>query len=428
VLLDDESTGQETEYEKVHHIDRITTLVRLLRDYKAQTWVANEGDDSDKPVSQKVFWPSLFEELLGFERNNKKGHSNLLMTHLLFNHPFYSDGKEKAEPFDYMDKYSRYCKVLIAAQTPDSGGDEETRLKWAEPLNDLPHNIDEINKGSLPDKILSQSAIIAGYATKKDMIPFELATVSNHASSAGWKKDPGWEYNREYIRSLMENNLVEVWENWSALALRDTLAFVSYSTKAPIMYQAESRYYSLYVFSYHLRYQLEKLSDEIVDYEMSNARRGRRIRDAFQRFRNHYWFQEVTRDFVGVEVFDRMKTGMKINELYTSVSNEVSEVTQHLQQKWEGSIKRWGTFLAILIWPSKTLWEKIIYPNIDWDLSRQYLVNHGWPIIAGLLVIVLVGLLVRRVIRTKKELWVPLWIKWSEIPLKPFRRLVLFLR
>ncbi len=352
------------------------------------------------------------------------------MSHLVFNKRHYAQrgAYKQVNAVDYMDRYSRYCKVMIVAQAADLSANEESKLKWTEPLNDLPHNTDAIMKGSPPDKILSQSAIIAGYATVKDMIPFELATVSNHGSSVGWKDDPEWEYNREYIRSLMENNLIEVWEYWSALALRDTIAFVSYSTKVPIMWQAESRYYPLYVFCYHLRYQLDKLSDEIVDYDMSNARRGRRIRDAFQRFRNHYWFQEATKDFVGIEVFERMKKGMRINEVYDAVSNEISEVTRHLQEKWEGSIKRWSAGLAIFIWPSKTLWEQIIYPRIHWDQIGDWLSNHGWSLLFEAGGVVLILLLMGRIARRSKEFWVPRWMWWSECFARFFRRAVLLLR
>ena len=441
VLLEDESSGIDTTYKNIHHIDRIATLVRTLRDYNAKTVVARAASQNQVSVkpntlegltdlenkNYELFWPSLFNDLLGFGSGNH-GHSNLLMTHLLFDYPYYSESKKEADPLDYMDKYSRYCKVLIAAQTCNLKNDEMSRLEWGGPLNDLSHDLKKISNGSVPDKILCQSALIAGYATPKDIIPFELATVGDHGNAVGWKDNPGWAYNREYIRSLLDENLVQVWEHWSALALRDTLAFVSYSEEVPIMGQAESRYYSLYVCAYHLRYQLDKLSDEIVDYEMSDARRGRAIKNSFQVFRNHYWFQEVTKDFVGVEVFERMKIGMRINECYDAVSNEVNEVTQHLQQKWERSIKNWGVILAVFIWPSKTLWEKIIYPEINMSQIWQNITTHWLMIVSFVVAVIGIAWLIRIIIRKNKEKIIPFWVRLKEITLRRIRRIVLVLK
>ncbi len=434
VLLSDETTvpPNKDSFKHLHPIEWITTLIRSLRDFRdTRTLVVQPKDEEslkNRESKKKLpgFWPKLFREVLGFRRDD--GHSDLLMSHLLFDRPCYAQEKRKpVDPLDYVDRYSRYCKVLIAAQTSEFSDDKEAlRLKWSEPINDLPHDTVAIANGSAADKVLYQSALIAGYATPKDLLPFELATVSNHGVSVGWKEGKGWEYNREYIRSLMEHNLVEVWEYWSALALRDTIAFVSYSPDVPIMRQAEGRYYPLYVFCYHQRYQLDKLSDEIVDYGMSNVWKGRRLRDKFQRFRNHYWFQEVTRDFVGVEVFNRMKIGMCTQELYDAVSREIDEVSQHLQQKWEISVKWWGAVLAIFVWPSKTLWDEFLYPKVLPQI-KEWAPSHWQPLLVGILAFVAISLLLYRFVQKKKEVFLPAWMKWSErLIFRPFRRLVLF--
>jgi len=436
VLLDDESTGKEANHHNVHHITRITTLIRTLRDHEAGTKVIRTNAETEEShnESEGQFWPSLFKELLGFDSKENGGHSHLLMSHLLFKYRCYTEGT-KVNPLDYTDQYSRYCKVLVAAQVQGLSGDKDFRLKWNKPINDLSHDLEKIKEGCGVDKNLYQSALIAGYATPKDMVPFELATVSNHGSSVGWKDDPGWEYNREYIRVLLDENLIEVWENWSALALRDTLVYVSYSPKVPIMDQAESRYYPLYIYTYHLRYQLDKLSDEIVDYGMSDVRNGIRILDNFQQFRNHYWFQEATRDFVGVEVFSRMKIGMMANDLYDAVSSEVAEVSQHLQQRWERSIKRWGMLLVIFTWPVKTFWDEYLYPKGQenwpelWRHVSTHMQSDNWPIYLAI-VVAIFGCIwfVYKWCNRNKELVNPIWLKWSGIIIRPFRRLILALR
>jgi len=336
VVLDETSTVD---------ITRCTRLIRTLRDFK----------DAETLLDSKSFWAEVvFKEWLGFDEGK---HSDLLMTSMLQD--------QSGTPLSYVDRYSRYCKTLIAVQTPDIH--DGNAMAWGRPLADPPVDGDANLSDNVNNELNMtryQNAVIAGYATVKDMIPFELATVSEEGHSVGWNKDEGWQYSLEYIRKMIEENFIEVWEYWAGLALRDSCVFVSYNKKVPIMCQAEARYYPLYVHTYHLRHKLDMLSDKIVDYGMSDAFRGRRIQDQFQRFRNHFWFQESTKDFVGVEVFDQMKKGMKLPELYESVSSEVTEVAQHLQQKWERSIRTWVLFLGVFTWPIKTAWDTWLFPKV----------------------------------------------------------------
>ena len=273
----------------------------------------------------------------------------------------------------------RYAKILSFVQT---NIDEKQEFLWNRPVADPAVYYKDGYKQAVTDgkwsvtSLGAQNAIIAGYPTVRDLFLFELGTVSNQHASMGWPEGAGrgWQYSVEYIRNILENNLVEVWEYWSGLALRDTFSFVSYDESMPISWQAETRYYPLYLITIHLRMRLEKFSREIIDSDLAGYCKGKQIRADLVEFRNHYWFQEVTKDFVGVEVFDRMKKGMNIEELFAQVTEEIAEVSEHLQQKFEKGVKWVLIFLLIFFAPIKNLWEKFIIPPIENALTAHWLI------------------------------------------------------
>jgi len=296
-----------------------------------------------------------------------------------------------AAPKDLFDRFQRYCKMMLVARLPDLAEDEKAMM-WGRPLSDPPIYYSDKHHQAVEtgewDATLasSQKAIMAGYATVRDMVVFELATVSSEQASLGWKGGKGWQYSLEYIRKVVDNNSVEVWEYWLGMGLRDTFTFVSYDKSMPIMWQAESFYYPLYALTYHNRYRLDCLSQSIIDYDMADAQRGRKMRDDFQRFRNQYWFQDVTTDFQGVEVYDQMKNGMGLNEQYETVSSEVSDVADHLQEKWDRGTRYFFTALAVLIAPLLEVWNTWLIPQLK-EAPVETLLQLGGGLLLLLLVV-----------------------------------------
>jgi hypothetical protein len=259
--------------------------------------------------------------------------------------------------------------------------DNELGMRWGRPLSDPPvyygdKHYQALNDGAWDATLAaSQKAIGAGYATVRDMVVFELATVSSEQASLGWKGGRSWQYGLEYIRKVVDNNFIEIWEYWAGIALRDSCVFVSYDKSMPIIWQAESYYYPLYVLVYHNRFRLDSMSQSIIDYDMADALNGREVRDEFQRFRNQYWFQDVTVDFQGVEVYGQMQHGMGLNEQYESVSSEISDVSDHLQEKWERGTRVLFASLAVLLAPLMDFWNTWAIPKLKampMDVSLQY--------------------------------------------------------
>ena len=285
-----------------------------------------------KKDDERLLWNDLIiSNWLGFESNSSLFSTVLLNQNI-------SDSRIK-EPHDVFDQFQRYCKTLVFAQTPDIA--EEQSLAWDRPLSDPMIHYNQKQAQMVKDGdwdltlTASQNAIIAGYASVRDMVCFELATFSEEGGAIGWNGKPGWQYSVEYIKNLMNQQSIEIWEHWIGLVLRDTCVFVSYDQSMPIHWQAEARYYPLYLFTYHLRFRLDQLSQQAIDHDMADAKRGYKLRDDFQRFRNHYCFHETTTDFMGDVVFDKMIKSLEVPGALETVKTEIDEVSQHIREKWD---------------------------------------------------------------------------------------------
>lgn len=115
--------------------------------------------------------------------------------------------------------------------------------------------------------------------------------------------------------------------------------------------QLERRYYPLYAYVYHLRMELDFIASSYVDHNLVDVQR---LRDQLRRFevlRSRYWFTEVTREFQGIEIFNQMKRGMRIDELFDSVSEEVNEVGEYLERVVERGRQALVAMLLVAAYP-----------------------------------------------------------------------------
>ncbi len=378
-------------------IDALSLMNRTLRDFKnSNLHVCRKGDSKSRrfwhdvvlgkwlATGEDAIEESWFSRLSSDEDTEAKGL--LLM--------------DASQPETVFDRFQKHCKTLVVAQMPDIQ-DDEIGMRWGRPLSDPPvyyaeKHYQALNKGAWDVTLAaSQKAIGAGYATVRDMVVFELATVSSEQASLGWKGGRDWQYGLEYIRKVVDNNFIEIWEYWAGIALRDSCVFVSYDKKMPIIWQAESYYYPLYVLAYHNRFRLDLLSQAIIDYDMADAANGREVRDEFQRFRNQYWFQDVTVDFQGVEVYGQMQHGMGLNEQYESVSSEISDVSDHLQEKWDRGTRFIFAGLAVMLAPLMDFWNTWALPKLK-GMPADVLLPYAGAVVLGLVALAFTWLRFRK--------------------------------
>jgi len=315
-------------------ISKLSDMNRTLRNHGAGLSAKISTEIDGEPLA---LWDDvIFPQWLGFD-SSKPAESSVLMSKDII-------ADDMTSPHDLFDPYQHCCKVLTFAQTPDMN--DEEAMYWARPLcgdpsfNLQPQHIDEMHRGDWNNTLLGyQLGVVSGYASVRDLIPFELASVSDDGAAMGWNETGrGWQFNVEYVRKIAETQFIEAWEFWLGVAMRDSCAFVSFDHSMPISWQAESHYYPLYVSTYHLRYRLDELSRQVIDPDLTDITKGRLARENFQRFRNQFWFHEVTTNFMGIEVFDKMKIGMGVDAAYEAVKEETDEINQHVREKWERMI------------------------------------------------------------------------------------------
>lgn len=338
-------------------IDEMSAFHRQIRDTRGETIVLDE--DSGE---RKSFWDDIIvKEALG------QGQCLGLD----------ADPSKVIEGFD---PYQRNAKILIAAQVASMGEGHE--LAWGRPLMDPPIRLQRsheqlVEKGQWDVTLqAARASITAGYATVRDMILFELATVSDQGGAAGWNGNKTFQYCLEYVREMVENHFVEVWEYWNALILRDACAMVSFDSTMPLVSssghpdgigQAEDRYYPMYVYAYHLRYATDRLSEELIDDHLADIMKAKKLRENFLRFRNRYWFHEITTDFLGREVYEKMSAGMGVNAAYEVVQDEVDRIAGYVREKYQA-------YTAVLI----GVWSVI---------TGVAALPHGWIVLSILAIL-----------------------------------------
>jgi hypothetical protein len=198
----------------------------------------------------------------------------------------------------------------------------------------------------LPAFNVYQRAMLSDYATIREMLLLELATTSDEGKS--WSGDRDWQYEPSYVKKLFVEGGIKIWRYWEGLALRDVCAFMVCDDSMPLLrkQQAESYYYPLYVHTYHQRFCLDCFSQEIIDHGLHDCVKAHKILEEFHAFHNQYWFKETTVDFQGIEIADRMKAGLAVNQKYQVVKEEIKEVSSFIDTKVQAGRQ---TLIALLI-------------------------------------------------------------------------------
>jgi hypothetical protein len=318
-------------------IDDLNIFNRLLR-YAGGPLGSNEvmihhANNSNQAIR---FWEELvYEQWLGFAKQN------VLM---LDNH--------QAE---IVDRYTRYSKLLTVAQIPAIQAGENEFL-WNCPVTvpdfTQPADYAQLAKGQWqPQFDAYQRSMLTGYANMRDMLLLELATTSDEGKS--WTAEREWQYDSNYVKSLFTDRGIKIWTYWSGLALRDVCAFLSYDNSMPLLrkQQVESLYYPLYVSIYHQRFCLDCFSQNVIDYELGDCVKARKILENFHTFHNQYWFNEVTVDFQGIKIAAKMKQGLEVDTKYQVIEKEIKDISDFIDRKMQAGRQVLIGFLILAFYP-----------------------------------------------------------------------------
>ena len=400
----------ENDKARPHTITDLSILNRRLRNL-----IENDKKKDDEKITlqptkgsnnQDGMWlwrDVIYQQWLGV---NTKGSINILGSKISPNtQKKYHQTTDLINFFKihHIDKFTRNAKIITMGHISNLDGEEPQNPKkreqieflWNAPVTDPPVDFSEhtesIYSGKRPEIFGAYHfATMEGYPTKGDFLLYDLASTGNEGDAMG-EGDRTWQISPEYLRYLLGEHGIEIWEYWRGMALHDTLAFLSYQEKMPIIYQAESYYYPLYIYFYHVQFKLNCFSSEIIDQELNDVLQSRDIKDRFNKFRNQYWFTDVTVDFQGVEIARKIKTGLQINNLFETVSSEIGEISDYVDDKMDKGKQSFITFMVLALYPLFVIFDLIqIWSFHDWFISK--IQTH--PIVVSIFIVFIVALFV----------------------------------
>jgi hypothetical protein len=165
---------------------------------------------------------------------------------------------------------------------------------------------------------------------------YELATCTS-------TEDPSFVPHRTFLEALWRDNLIALWDNWQALALRDNVIFLGTGpgdfVRETLPHIAESDYFQLYLLVLFQKTRLSVIFGDLVRKEedlTANLREVRLLWDRFVTFQNLFWYREVTRKQQGDALYRRFQQGLEVRPIY----EDAVEQSRELKAYYEGKAQR----------------------------------------------------------------------------------------
>ena len=186
-------------------------------------------------------------------------------------------------------------------------------------------------------------------------IVYELATCTQTSQ-------PDYRPHPEGLKQIMEKGHIALWANWEGMALHDNVVFLGTSptpfTCGDLAHNVENDYFSLYLLTLYQKMRLSIFSGELMRHSddlYDNLKEARSLMDNFVRFRNHYWFANVTFKPQGTTIYQHFQHGLDVKSLYESVSNEVQELQEYYESKAQRRVNTLLNFLTFVGLPAGIL-------------------------------------------------------------------------
>jgi hypothetical protein len=178
----------------------------------------------------------------------------------------------------------------------------------------------------------------------------------------------GYEYKKEFICAKMKDLVYRRWSEYGSLYgyTRYSSAYTGFGNDfiEKIFQDFNSMYYQLALISLYYRSSLISFSDEVAQTtqqlvnkkdQASDRELFLKLKADFMQFSNLYWFQEVTNQDQGIEIFELYKKSFAFKTMYKQIKEEIDRGDEYLnilqQNKLNDFTKQFsivGSFLAVL--------------------------------------------------------------------------------
>ena len=236
--------------------------------------------------------------------------------------------------------------TLINSYLRNSGVTEETKflynqLSFLEPNRHKPNT----NSLSFGNKLKVFSIIEYDEEISKEdenMLLYDLGICAKVGSAAG--VNPFFQPSEEYLRELIEENRISVFNNWSALTLFDTFTGL-FKKGALNNFVWENGYFNLlYIQSLFVKYYLFKINK--IFY--SKPKKHRELEDEFFEFNNYYNPSHISYNFLPSLIFKKIRYSLDIDSELKLLKEGIERAIQRTKVKNEKKTNFLLTVIAAL--------------------------------------------------------------------------------
>ncbi|MBC8146422.1 MAG: hypothetical protein H8E98_00380 [Bacteroidetes bacterium] len=203
---------------------------------------------------------------------------------------------------------------------------------------------------------------------ERNQLIYDIGNVSPLGTSKGGKLlSP----SKTYFETQMTENLVTVFDNWSALSLFDT--FTRVSNKFQDEYRSwEYNYFNIYIHCLYSKFFLYLTSTKLSDITIVNKETAA-IRDEFLEFINDELHSHISYKFLPNLLTEKLQNSLGIDKEVENMETKVQRINEHFQEKRENTLNIVISIIAFLSVFSS------LYDFSEWMIKIGYPENYMFP-------------------------------------------------
>lgn len=225
----------------------------------------------------------------------------------------------------------------------------------------------------------------------RNQLLYDIANVSPLGSSKG---KGGLSPSEKYYQKQIDNNLISVFSNWSAMSLFDS--FVRVSSKYPDTFNSWGHeYFNIYIHALYSKFFLYLTSTKLSDVTIVN-RETAKIRNEFIEFINDEIQSHVSYKFLPNYLTEKLHYSMGVNVEVENMGVKVQRINEHFQEKRENTLN-----IAISIIAFLSIFSSL-YDFSEWGVSNGLPKEIMFPYVSISVSIITFSLIFYLILRKRK--------------------------
>lgn len=205
-------------------------------------------------------------------------------------------------------------------------------------------------------------------------ILFDIGTVAIVGSAVATTNDS---MDKNYIKQLVKNNSISVYNNWKGLALLDTFTVVGNGIG---MFTYDNYYHGIYLYSLFIKYSLFKFNYEIADLDEDK-------RSQFQEFLTKYYHNYISYNFLPTEIFIKIKIALDIEKELKIMNDKIELVGRQIQEEQQDRTNKILGIVTVLssLSSAQPVYDYLLVGQkyLGWDVALYWSVTISIVLVLG---------------------------------------------